>query len=452
VGEVTAMNERWIHWAVVIALLSVTAYAVADEVTLTTYYPSPRGVYDVLQARSFQDFDDTTYGVDPNLNTTLNNVIVQGTITNGVPGVVSPAAVAGSLVLSDPQGIWLVGNDNPNFPVGIRGKFSGWNRNLSKLHFFIDQVNVAGTDYARFNVLGKFRVNSDVPGAPNPILDITPNQLRAVNGKLIVEPGTGVEVNGNMRVNGNEDINGKLQVDDLTVMDDAGVIDRLTVDGVTTLNDDVNINGKLDVCCVGAHISNGVDAEGNKNFVQPHPFDPTRELVYTSLEGREVRIYFDGVARLRDGEARIRVPEDFKLVSVPENLNVVVTPFGEARSLYVAERSLDQIVVRSADGGDGEFGYFVMATRMGFEEARPVQENVHFRPDGRFTPEQMEARMAMPESGPYYAKLSRTLTRRLLMQNGLMTPDGKLNKELVQRLGWEWREDDVAQTPAVDPR
>ena len=42
-------TERWL----VVALLFVTAaYAVAEEVTLTTYYPSPRGVYEQLRAIS----------------------------------------------------------------------------------------------------------------------------------------------------------------------------------------------------------------------------------------------------------------------------------------------------------------------------------------------------------------------------------------------------------------
>lgn len=424
------MKERRIHWAVVVALLSVTAYAVADEVTLTTYYPSPRGVYDQLQARDYRDFDNPTTHVDPSGTSQLTNLGVTGIINN---------PTGGDLIITNPAGVQINAGDTSGNEIILRGKVTG--KNVANTKTFFSVGSASG--WTRFDIRGKFRVDSEIPGAPNPILDVTSNQLRAVNGKLIVQPGTGVEVNGNMRTNGNADINGKLEVNSLLSQG------TLTVNGETNLNDDVNINGKLDVCCVGAHISGGLDAEGSKNFVQPHPFDPTRELVYTSLEGREVRIYFDGVARLQDGEATIRVPEDFRLVSVPENLNVVVTPFGQARSLFVAERSLDRIVVRSPEGGSGEFGYLVMATRMGFEEARPVQENVHFRPDGRFTPEQMEARMAMPEQGPYYAKLSRTLTRRLLMQNGLMTPDGKLNRELVQRLGWEYREEDLAEATST---
>ena len=42
-------NRPIVNWLVVAGLLSVTAYAVAEQLTVTTYYPSPRGVYDELR-------------------------------------------------------------------------------------------------------------------------------------------------------------------------------------------------------------------------------------------------------------------------------------------------------------------------------------------------------------------------------------------------------------------
>ncbi len=35
---------------------------------------------------------------------------------------------------------------------------------------------------------------------------------------------------------------------------------------------------------------------GSKNFVEPHPTDPSKEIRYASLEGREVGTYFRGTA------------------------------------------------------------------------------------------------------------------------------------------------------------
>ena len=39
-------SERWLVLSV---LLATTAYALAEDLTLTTYYPSPRGVYNELR-------------------------------------------------------------------------------------------------------------------------------------------------------------------------------------------------------------------------------------------------------------------------------------------------------------------------------------------------------------------------------------------------------------------
>lgn len=39
-------------WMVVGMLLGTMAYAIAEDITLTTYYPSPRGVYDELRSNN----------------------------------------------------------------------------------------------------------------------------------------------------------------------------------------------------------------------------------------------------------------------------------------------------------------------------------------------------------------------------------------------------------------
>ena len=43
------MSGRLRSWMVPLLLLGTVAYAVAEELTLTTYYPSPRGVYNELR-------------------------------------------------------------------------------------------------------------------------------------------------------------------------------------------------------------------------------------------------------------------------------------------------------------------------------------------------------------------------------------------------------------------
>lgn len=43
------MEGRLKGWLVLILLLGTLGYALAEEITLTTYYPSPRGMYDELR-------------------------------------------------------------------------------------------------------------------------------------------------------------------------------------------------------------------------------------------------------------------------------------------------------------------------------------------------------------------------------------------------------------------
>jgi len=45
------MHAAMRGWLVAGLLLGTMAYAIAEDVTLTTYYPSPRGVYKELQTR-----------------------------------------------------------------------------------------------------------------------------------------------------------------------------------------------------------------------------------------------------------------------------------------------------------------------------------------------------------------------------------------------------------------
>ena len=43
------MKFRLKGWMVVVVLMGTLTYALAEEITLTTYYPSPRGVYNELR-------------------------------------------------------------------------------------------------------------------------------------------------------------------------------------------------------------------------------------------------------------------------------------------------------------------------------------------------------------------------------------------------------------------
>ena len=75
-----------------------------------------------------------------------------------------------------------------------------------------------------------------------------------------------------------------------------------------------------------------------------------------------------------NGEAVILLPDHFATVTEVEGLTVQLTPNGGWHRLYVAEKSLNRLVVRDADGGnDIEFDYFVQGVRKGFEDYEVVR-------------------------------------------------------------------------------
>ena len=192
---------------------------------------------------------------------------------------------------------------------------------------------------------------------------------------------------------------------------------------------DVHITGTLTV------------DSGIKNFVQPHPADPKNEIAYTALEGRDIRIFIDGISRLKEGEVKIHIPEDFRLVASEEKpFNVILTPFGKA-SLYVKERATGYITVAVMDiSEDIEFGYLIIATRGGYEDSRPIQENRNFRPERGRGVKDFERKFIINENDTYYTKLGKELNRKLLIQNGTLNKDGTFNKKLAEKLSWQYQE------------
>jgi hypothetical protein len=114
---------------------------------------------------------------------------------------------------------------------------------------------------------------------------------------------------------------------------------------------------------------------GEVAFVQNHPYEKDKVVVYAAPEGDEVATYTRGTARLLGGEARVDLGETFAWVTNPDiGLTVHLTPVGEWSDLYVAEKSTSEILVRSRAGdGDVAFDYLVFGLRIGFEQHATVQ-------------------------------------------------------------------------------
>jgi hypothetical protein len=114
---------------------------------------------------------------------------------------------------------------------------------------------------------------------------------------------------------------------------------------------------------------------GAMSFVQNHPHDPDRVVVYTAPEGDETATYTRGTARLTGGMAKVPLGETFALVTNPEiGLTAYVTPRGRAVPLAVESLSTSEMVVRGPAGEDVPFDYIVYGLRIGFEETTVVQE------------------------------------------------------------------------------
>ncbi|RKY11830.1 MAG: hypothetical protein DRP82_07175, partial [Planctomycetota bacterium] len=120
---------------------------------------------------------------------------------------------------------------------------------------------------------------------------------------------------------------------------------------------------------VGLYVWKDLNVSGTKNFVQPHPKDPEKEIVYACLEGGESGTYCRGVGRLVNGAAVVKLPEHFTLVTAEEGLTAYVTPMGECIGLYVERVNNRELVVREVGGGKSNvnFSWLVMGIRKGYE-------------------------------------------------------------------------------------
>jgi len=124
---------------------------------------------------------------------------------------------------------------------------------------------------------------------------------------------------------------------------------------------------------VGGGIAKVV-GNGTVSFVQNHPTDPSRTIVYAAPEGDEVAVYTRGSARLVNGEAKVTLGETFQWVTNPDlGLTAHLTPRGEPVALAVASVSPRELVVRGPGGSNAEFDYLVYGLRVGFEDRTVVQ-------------------------------------------------------------------------------
>ncbi len=135
-------------------------------------------------------------------------------------------------------------------------------------------------------------------------------------------------------------------------------------------------NGTTGAWALVSYSSYKIFGSGAVSFVQNHPEDPSKAIVYAAPEGDEVAVYTRGSGRLVNGEARVKLGDTFRWVANPDiGLTAHLTPVGGWADLYIASRSTEELVVRSRDprAADVEFDYIVYGLRIGFEEQSIVQ-------------------------------------------------------------------------------
>jgi hypothetical protein len=112
---------------------------------------------------------------------------------------------------------------------------------------------------------------------------------------------------------------------------------------------------------------------GTKPFIQAHPTDPSREIVYVALEGGEAGTYVRGTGHLIDGNAVIALPEHFALVTENQGLSAQLTPRGIWLQLYVVELDTTQLNVREAQGQSGGFDFLIHGIRRGYAQHEVIR-------------------------------------------------------------------------------
>ena len=200
-----------------VLVLGTTAVAWAEDVTITTYYPSPRGVYSEVQAQELRDYDDPVNRfVDPSGSTSLNQLTVD-TLTD-----LGNLRVSGDLTV---DGNTTLGNGAVDLHT-VTGNMT-LNNNLS----------VTGpTDLNN-------RLNVDGPTTLNSLTTITA---------------------GGLSVTGATDLNTTLNVDGPTTLNNATTITAggLSVTGPTDLNTTLNVDGTSTLRSAVAITAGGLDVTG----------------------------------------------------------------------------------------------------------------------------------------------------------------------------------------------
>jgi hypothetical protein len=127
-------------------------------------------------------------------------------------------------------------------------------------------------------------------------------------------------------------------------------------------------------------VSGDLSCTGVKNAVVPVD-GGARKVALNAIEAPENWFEDAGSAHLSNGEAVVNLEQVFgQTINAGVEYHVFLTPNGDCKGLYVAEKSATSFVVRELGGGTSSivFDYRIMAKRKGYESVRLVDKTKEF--------------------------------------------------------------------------
>jgi len=137
------------------------------------------------------------------------------------------------------------------------------------------------------------------------------------------------------------------------------------------------MNTRTDVVETQTYISGNSIGSSVKNFIEPHPLDDSKNIVYAAIEGPEAAMYIRGTATLSEGYAKIDLPEHFYLLASEQGMTAKMTPRSlDSLGLALIDLTPQTLEVGELNSGKGNytFDYIVYAVRKRYEDYVVVRD------------------------------------------------------------------------------
>jgi hypothetical protein len=372
------MSKAIIFLGVVLFLGVVFCFA-EENITITTYYPAPYGVYKELRGKRMalgdSYYDSSQYCWEGNCSITIDSnadLIVEGNV--GIGTVNSDVKLHIQDLDKSPdtmgQEVLRITANSSSTVIGS-GPTIRFTDNLNNFAGKIHSYREGNQGFSMLFSTATFTY----PGIVQ-VLMLTPNGKVGIGtlspvGKLQVEDegfnmrtvtiGEGTDITtqapwttaARLYFEGRGIKSGviayrKTPVNDMEFYFTA---DASGYDDTTTT---VRINGNLYV-------------SGYKSFEIDHPTKENMKLVHASLEGPEIAVFYRGEAKLKNGKTVVVLPDYFEALTRKEGRTIQLTPKGKEPYLLSTTDVVDGSFRVYGTKSDGEFFWEVKAVRADVE-------------------------------------------------------------------------------------